>query len=362
MARAGKEKPTNLFGLDRDALRDAVERHGAPAFHGAQIYRWIYWRRELDPRRWTDLSLTLRQSLAETERVEVGTIASRTEADDGTVKYLIRPSEGDAVEAVFMGHGDRVTLCLSSQVGCALGCEFCLTARMGLVRQMSAGEILEQIVLLFAEHDLTDRRFNLVFMGMGEPLHNYDSVLSAVRILTDPEGFGISRRRITISTAGMAPAIERLAGEEVRPRLAVSLNATTDEIRDRLMPLNRRFPLSRLLAACDEFSRRCGDDFTFEYVLLRDVNDSDDAIDRLAGIVRPRPAKLNLIPFNPVDGALPYEPTSNARVKEIRDRLLRARIPVSIRWSRGAEARAACGQLAVLPKEAGARRESRRRS
>jgi len=353
----GRDTP-NLFGLDRDTLREAVTERGAPAFHGTQIYRWMYARREVDPTRWTDLSVALRRTLADTARVEIGTIAARTESEDGTVKYLIHPTEGGAVESVFMVHGDRVTLCLSSQVGCALGCDFCLTAKMGLVRQMSAGEILGQIVLLMRDRDLIDQRFNLVFMGMGEPLHNYESVVSAVRILTDPDGFGISRRRITLSTAGLAPAIERLAVEDVRPRLAVSLNATTDDVRDRLMPLNRRYPLSRLLEACDAFARETGDDFTFEYVLLGGVNDSTDDIDRLAEIVRSRPAKLNLIPFNPVPGALDYEATPHARVKEIRDRLLSARIPVSVRWSRGAEARAACGQLAILPGEAGRRRRS----
>ncbi len=353
----GKDTP-NLFGLDRDTLRDAVTQLGAPAFHGTQIYRWMYARREVDPTRWTDLSVALRTTLADTARVEIGAIADRTESEDGTVKYLIHPTEGGAVESVFMVHGDRVTLCLSSQVGCALGCDFCLTARMGLVRQMSAGEILGQIVLLMRDRELVDQRFNLVFMGMGEPLHNYESVVSAVRILTDPDGFGISRRRITLSTAGLAPAIERLAVEDVRPRLAVSLNATTDDVRDRLMPLNRKYPLSRLLEACDAFARETGDDFTFEYVLLGGVNDSTDDIDRLAEIVRPRRAKLNLIPFNPVPGALDYEATPHARVKEIRDRLLNARTPVSVRWSRGAEARAACGQLAILPGAVGKRRRS----
>jgi 23S rRNA (adenine2503-C2)-methyltransferase len=358
MAPAEERDSPNLFGLERDALREAITRRGAPAFHGTQIYGWMYARRRFDLALWTDLPVALRRSLADTVRVEIGTIAERTESEDGTVKYLIHPTDGGAVESVFMAHGDRVTLCLSSQVGCALGCDFCLTARMGLVRQMSAGEILGQIVLLMRDRDLNDERFNLVFMGMGEPLHNYESVVSAVRILTDPDGFGISRRRITLSTAGLAPAIERLAVEVVRPRLAVSLNATTDALRDRLMPLNRRYPLSRLLAACDAFARDSGDDLTFEYVLLDGVNDGTDDIDRLAEIVRSRPAKLNLIPFNPVPGALAYEPTPHARVREIQDRLLRARIPASVRWSRGAEVRAACGQLAVLPGEAGNRRTS----
>jgi 23S rRNA (adenine2503-C2)-methyltransferase len=218
---------------------------------------------------------------------------------------------------------------------------------MGFVRHLSAGEILGQVILILADRNVPER-FNIVFMGMGEPLHNYDGVLSAVRTLCDPEGFGLSRRRITISTAGLAPAIERLGAEPVRPRLAVSLNATTDDVRNRIMPINRNYPLDRLLRACRAFAERARESFSIEYVLLHGVNDSDDDIDRLGRIVRSLPAKLNLIPFNPVPGALAYEPPDRRRVHRILDRLLASNVPASVRWSRGAEARAACGQLAVL--------------
>jgi 23S rRNA (adenine2503-C2)-methyltransferase len=192
-----------------------------------------------------------------------------------------------------------------------------------------------------------DGRFNVVFMGMGEPLHNYDRVMAAIRLLVDPHGGALSWRRITVSTSGLVPGIERLAREPVRPRLAVSLNATTDDLRSRLMPVNRRYGIEQLLEACTRFTRETGERFTFEYVLLAGVNDGDEDVERLARLVRRAPAKLNLIPFNPVTDRLPYRAPSRERVLEVRDRLLARRVPVSVRWSRGVEAGAACGQLAT---------------
>jgi 23S rRNA (adenine2503-C2)-methyltransferase len=236
---------------------------------------------------------------------------------------------------------------VSSQVGCALACDFCLTGKMGLVRHLAPGEIVGQVALIQDEARLDEERFNVVFMGMGEPLHNYDGTIAAVRLLVDPQGFGISRRRITVSTSGLVPAIERLATEPVRPRLAVSLNATTDETRDRLMPVNRKHDIAALMEVCVAYRRTTGERVTFEYVLLDGVNDSDRDADRLAGLVRRAAAKLNLIPFNPVPGRLAYGAPRRERVLAIRDRLLARGVPVSIRWSRGADARAACGQLAI---------------
>jgi 23S rRNA (adenine2503-C2)-methyltransferase len=343
-----RPRTPNLYGLDRRALTDLIEKQGFPPFHADQLYRWLYQRRVFDPDGWTDLPRDLRAALARDARVEPGSVDGRTTADDGTIKYRIRLADRGWVEAVLMTQNDRLTLCLSSQVGCALDCDFCLTGKMGLKRQMGAGEIAGQVALIERDRDLGETSFNVVFMGMGEPLHNYPAVLSAVRLLTDPDGFGISRRRITISTAGMAPAIERLAREPVRPRLAVSLNATTDELRDRLMPINRRYPLARLLDACRKFARAAGEPFTLEYVLLHRVNDGNDDIDRLIRIVRPLRAKLNLIPFNPVPQHLPYIAPPRDRVLEIRDRLLERKVAVGVRWSRGLEARAACGQLALI--------------
>jgi 23S rRNA (adenine2503-C2)-methyltransferase len=346
---AGAEKP-NLFGLDRQQLAELLQaRYGVPAFHGAQVYRWLYARQVLDPSGWTDLSKELRRLLTDETRVDPGRFAARATAGDGTVKYRTVLPGGDTVECVSMEQAGRATLCISSQVGCALDCDFCLTGKMGMKRHLSTGEIVGQVTLMRQEHESDGRPFNVVFMGMGEPLHNYDAVLATVRILNDPDGFALSRRRITVSTSGLAPASERLAGEPVLPRLAVSLNATTDAIRDRIMPVNRKYPLDQLLEACASFARSTGERFSFEYVLLRGINDSDADIARLAKIVRRVPAKVNLIPFNPVPGWLEYRPPTEPRIEEFRERLTALGVRATIRWSRGAEARAACGQLALLP-------------
>jgi 23S rRNA (adenine2503-C2)-methyltransferase len=290
----------------------------------------------------------MRAELARSARVDVPKIDARITAEDGTVKYRLTLPEGGNVETVFMVQRDRVTLCVSSQVGCALMCGFCLTARMGLIRHLAPGEIVGQIACIQDDQKLDHRPFNVVFMGMGEPLHNYDGLIATVGLLVDPAGFALAKRRITISTSGLAPAIERLAQEPVRPRLAVSLNATTDAVRDVIMPVNKRYPIARLLTACRRFARATGEPFTFEYVLLAGVNDTDADVLRLAKLLRANPAKLNLIPFNEVPGWLPYRAPERKRVVEIRDRLLALGLPVSIRYSRGATARAACGQLAVL--------------
>lgn len=341
--------PANLFGMERPELAELLGRYDAPGFHAGQIYRWMYSRRRFAVEAWTDLPKALRTALSRDVVVHPGRLGERAVSTDGTIKYRTELPEGDRVESVYMEQDGRVTLCVSSQVGCALNCDFCLTARMGLVRHLSPGEIVGQIALIEKDRGLEDRSFNIVFMGMGEPLHNYDAMARALRVLVSPEGFAISRKRITVSTAGLAPAIERLAGEPVRPRLAVSLNATTDEVRDRLMPVNRKYPIERLLQACRHFAEKTGERFSFEYVLLRGVNDSDDDVRRLVRLLRRLPAKLNLIPFNPVPGWLDYRPPDAARVRAMRDTLLAANLRVSVRWSRGAEARAACGQLALLP-------------
>jgi len=338
----------NLYGMERRDLGGLMAARGLPRYHGDQIYRWIYSRRHFDPESWTDLSKKLRADLAGAVEVRLGQIVDRTKAADGTVKHRIDLARGGSVESVYMVQSERITLCLSSQVGCALDCDFCLTGKMGFTRHLDAGEILGQVSLLHRERQI-DGPFSIVFMGMGEPLHNYESVLAAFRILTDPDGFGMSRKRITVSTVGLAPAIERLAEEPLRPRLAVSLNATTDEVRNRLMPVNRKYPIARLLEAVSRFAETTNERFTFEYVLLAGINDSDADVGRLAAIARPFGCKINLIPFNAVPDWLTYRPTAKERVLSIRDRLLGMQNPASIRWSRGSEARAACGQLALLP-------------
>jgi 23S rRNA (adenine2503-C2)-methyltransferase len=338
----------DLFGRSREEIGVALERLGAKPFHRDQVFRWLYGRGVTDPALWTDLPKALRERIAAEETIRLPGMTARAEAADGTVKYGMTLPAGGKVETVFMVQRDRVTLCLSSQVGCALDCDFCLTAKMGFVRHLDPGEIAGQVALVRADQELSGP-FNVVFMGMGEPLHNYDNVLAAFRLLIDPDGFALSRRRVTVSTSGLAPAIERLAEEPVRPRLAVSLNATTDAVRDRIMPINRKYPIARLIEACRRFARATGERFTFEYVVLAGINDADADVTRLRDLLRRTPAKLNLIPFNPVPGWLAYTSPPRERIVAIRDRLLGWDLPVSIRWSRGVEARAACGQLALLP-------------
>jgi 23S rRNA (adenine2503-C2)-methyltransferase len=341
----------NLYGMDRGALAAFLESYGAPPFHAAQIYRWLHARHRFEPVQWTDLSKELRRRISRDAVVDPGRIGARTEAVDGTVKYRIDLAPGDAVETVYMEQAERVTLCVSSQVGCALGCVFCLTGQMGLSRHLTAAEIAGQVALVILDRALRETAFNIVFMGMGEPLHNYDGVLGAYRLLVDPDGFGISRRRIMISTSGLVPEIERLSREPQRPRLAVSLNATTDDLRSRIMPINRKYPLRRLIDACRSYADATREPLTFEYVLLAEVNDTDGDVARLAGLCRSASAKLNLIPFNRVPDRLPYRAPTREKVLDIRDRLLGQGVRASIRWSRGAEARAACGQLALLPED-----------
>ena len=338
----------DLFGRTREEIGAALAALGARTFHRDQVYRWIYARGVTDPAGWTDLPRPLRERIAASHTISTPRIDAQASAADGTIKYRMALPAGGTVETVFMVQRDRVTLCLSSQVGCALDCDFCLTAKMGFVRHLDAGEIVGQVAVVRRDRKL-EGPFNIVFMGMGEPLHNYDNVVASFRLLTDPGGFALSRKRVTISTSGLAPAIERLAEEPAPPRLAVSLNATNDATRDRIMPVNRKYPIARLLEACRRFTEKTGDLFTLEYVLLAGINDSDADVARLRGILRRTNAKLNLIPFNPVPGWLPYTSTPRERIVAIRDRLLGWDLPVSIRWSRGLEARAACGQLALLP-------------
>jgi 23S rRNA (adenine2503-C2)-methyltransferase len=352
MATGKRDKAPNLYGMERGELEAFLEPFGAARYNAGQVYRWLYSRGVLDPSGWTDLSLSMRERISGACCVDPGRIASSDGDSDGTVKYRIELCDGKAVEAVFMEQDGRLTLCISSQVGCALGCDFCLTGTMGLQRNLSAGEIVGQVLRIRETDPGAAEPFNIVFMGMGEPLHNFKAVTAALRILADPRGFGISRKRITLSTAGLAPAIEKLAAEPVRPRLAISLNAVDDELRSRLMPINRRYPLETLLRACRAYAEATGDRITFEYVLLKGVNDRDRDISGLVGLLRRHRAKLNLIAFNPVPGLLRYDRPSRERIERVRDRLLEAGAAVSIRRSRGRNVRAACGQLA-LPDGAG---------
>jgi len=337
----------NLFGRSRRELAEILAQLTDKPFHARQLFEWIHHRGESDFSRMSNLPRSLRAALNERFMVALPKVELRQISRDGTVKYLLRLEDGKAVEAVYIPEKTRITFCISSQIGCPLGCTFCLTARMGLVRNLTAGEIAGQVAVLAGEHGHVANTYNLVFMGMGEPLNNYDPVLSAFRLLTDPEGFGIAPKRITLSTAGVVPGILRLALEKPRPRLAVSLSATTDPLRSELMPINRAYPLAELFRALGEVPLAPRERVTLEYVLLQGINDQPSDALRLVTLAGPLPLKVNLIPYNEAAVAR-YAPPSLSSARAFRDLLLEKGIPASVRRRRGADIAAACGQLAIL--------------
>jgi 23S rRNA (adenine2503-C2)-methyltransferase len=272
-------------------------------------------------------------------------ITESLRSEDGATKHAFRLDDGKQVEGVFMPYPNRTTLCLSSQVGCAMGCTFCATGQMGIIRNLSAAEIVGQVVAMLNAHAVPrETRVNIVFMGMGEPLHNLDHVLAAFRLLTDPDGLALSPRRITVSTSGLVTGIERMAAQARRPRLALSLNGTTDAYRSRIMPVNRVWNLAALAACLQAFPLQKGERITLEYVLLKGVTDSLEDGRRLARFAARFPSKVNLIPFNPHEGS-GFEPPDEARVSELCDLLAARGVAVSVRRSRGQDVAGACGQL-----------------
>ncbi len=337
----------NLYGRSLPELREILGPLTDKPFHARQLYLWIHGRGERDFSRMSNLPRPLREALAGRYRVLVPEAEARRKSRDGTVKYLLRLEDGRAVEAVYIPEAKRITFCISSQIGCPLACSFCLTGKMGLVRNLTPGEIAGQVAVLAAEHRLSANEYNLVFMGMGEPLNNYENVLAAFRILTGPEGFGISPKRITLSTAGVVPGLRRLAAENPRPRIAVSLSATTDALRDELMPVNRAYPLAVLFETLRAIPLADRERITFEYVLLRDINDSPEDAVRLASLAGRMPVKVNLIPYNEAS-VKGYAATRLEEARAFRDLLLARGIGASVRRRRGADISAACGQLAIL--------------
>ncbi len=342
-----------LRSLSLGQLEELVRELGEKPFRARQIFRWLHRRGVGSVAEMSDLSAALREQLA------ARTTLARLEQDlvqesaDGTLKYRLRADDGALLEAVFMPDEARRTLCVSTQVGCAMGCAFCRTATMGLVRDLGPGEIVGQVHAV--EADLERRGWkgdrehgrvltNLVFMGMGEPLRNLDHVLRALSLLLDPEGLGFSHRHVTVSTSGLVPEIERF-GRETQVKLAISLNGTTDEQRERLMPVNRKYPLEALLAACRAFPQRQGRRLTFEYVLLGGVNDADEDAERLAGLVRGVEAKVNLIAYNENPG-LGFASPAPERLQAFRELLVRRGVPAMVRKNRGRDILGACGQLA----------------
>jgi 23S rRNA (adenine2503-C2)-methyltransferase len=341
---------TNLLGLTRPALEAFVGELGSEPFRARQLMNWIYKRREGSIEQMTDLAKKFRADLALHAQVGTPEIVTVHESADGTRKWLLRADAAQAFEMVFIPEPDRGTLCISSQVGCALDCSFCSTAQQGFNRNLSTAEIVGQVWLAnreLAGAGRADERAvtNVVFMGMGEPLANFRNVVPALRILLDDLGFDLSRRRVTLSTSGLVPQIYRLA-EEVNVALAVSLHAPDDELRNDLVPINRLHPIAELLDACWHYiDEQNGRSITFEYVMLEGVNDSLAQARKLVRLLRGRPAKLNLIPFNPFPGTH-YRRSPAEVIQRFRDELLKGGLLATIRRTRGEDIDAACGQLA----------------
>ena len=346
----------DLAELDPQELTDAVVACGGRPFNARQMLRWLYRRNVTDVMQMQDLPAALRARLAARWSCRTPAVLRAERSADGTAKLLLGLADGAQVEAVYIPDTPRQTFCVSTQVGCAMQCGFCLTGLMGLRRHLSAGEITGQVRVLAHRFELAGDAFNVVLMGMGEPLHNYDATLKALAVLTDRHGLALPPRRITLSTVGVLPALERLASEPVMPNLAISLHATTDELRNRLVPPNRKYGLAELLAACRRFPVDRRRRITFEYVLLAGVNDSGADAARLARLLSGMQAKVNVIPLNEAPG-IPYRRPTDRRIDQFGRALAARGVTVTVRKSRGRDIRAACGQLMVDEPD-GARREA----
>jgi len=352
----------SLFGLDAQELTELVEVSGQPSYRGRQLFQALYRERVSSAEQITTLPKDLRASLSEQGfALGLPTIDAQFSSSDGTIRYLIRLQDGETIETVWMPEGDdgesgdgsdadagpswrRATICVSSQVGCAVNCQFCLTALLGVKRNLTAGEIAGQVVTVLRERGVPPplERVNVVFMGMGEPLLNYDNFVKAVRLLV--EGVGIPESRMTVSTAGIIPRIYDLGQEPIRPKLAISLTAPNDELRTRLMPINKKWDVEALIAAARAFPLRNREKLTFEYVLLRNVNDSPEQARELAELLRGVRAKVNLIAWNSGPG-LEFETPEQRSVETFQEILIAAGIPAFLRKPRGRDIYAACGQL-----------------
>lgn len=334
-----------LKSLTYSQMEEWIEEIGEKKFRSKQLWSWLYTKYAASFDEMTNLSKPFRTRLAETARVDAIECTGVHQASDGTRKMTWKTLSGGEVETVLIPTESRNTLCISSQVGCAINCQFCLTAKMGLRAQLTTAEIVDQVVQVRRRFEEEKHVSNIVFMGMGEPLHNPDNVIPATNILIDRLGLDFSRRKVTVSTSGLIPQIIRL-GNESGARLAVSLNATTNEVRDWIMPINRRYPLEDLMEALRSFRMGKGERITFEYVMLKGVNDSDDDARRIVKLTSKIPSKINLIPFNPHPGT-EFESSSMERVESFRDILASKNVFASIRQTRGDDRMAACGQLGV---------------
>jgi 23S rRNA (adenine2503-C2)-methyltransferase len=338
----------NLLGKSVEELREFLAGLGEPGYRAAQIYHALYAERRLDFAAMTNLPAALHERLEREAAIVLPRVVRRHLSTDGTLRYVLALGEGKPanVETVFMPEDNRQTICMSTQAGCAVDCRFCLTATLGLVRNLTAGEIVGQVLVALKDHRGTLKpQTNIVLMGQGEPLLNYDAVMSALRILLDQKGVAIAPRHAALSTSGIVPGIERLAKEKVRPNLAISLNASSNEQRDQVMPINRKYPLEKLLDACRKYPLKPREWLLFEYVLLGGFNDSPEDAHRVVRLLANLRAKVNLIPWNP--GDLPHKRPEPGRVSEFQRILIDKGVPCFVRDSRGQDVMAACGQLAL---------------
>ena len=341
----------NLLGFDHEGLAAFCEQLGEKRFRATQLFRWIHQKGAADFDQMSDLAKSLREKLRDKAHITALPVISEHQSADGTIKWLFDVGAGNAVEAVFIPEDDRGTLCVSSQAGCAVGCRFCSTGHQGFSRNLDTAEILAQ--LWYAEHSLR-RRFNtserqitnVVMMGMGEPLQNYANLVPALKVMLDDHGYGLSRRRVTVSTSGVVPMIDRLR-EDCPVALAVSLHAPNDPLRDQLVPLNKKYPIAELLAACNRYLDKAPRDFiTFEYCMLEGVNDTPEQAQELVDLLKGNVScKLNLIPFNPFP-ASGLKRSPRERVMAFAEVLIKAGIVTTVRKTRGDDIDAACGQLA----------------
>jgi 23S rRNA (adenine2503-C2)-methyltransferase len=343
---ATQDEVRDLAELERPALEQALEARGYRRFHAAQIFGWLYPRGVTDPSAMTDLSRELRATLAADFTLSTPAIVHREKSVDGTEKFLLGLGDGRTIESVFIPDTPSMTFCISTQVGCAMACAFCLTGKMGLARNLTAGEIVGQVRVMADALALRDTRFNIVLMGMGEPLHNYDETMKALRMLADKSGFAMAPKRITLSTVGLLPQLERLAKEPVMPNLAISLHAPTDAQRAELVPLNKKYGVAEIIAACKRFPLKRRSRITFEYVLLAGVNDRSEDARRLAKLLAGVKSKVNLIPLNAAAG-IAFDRPSDEAIDRFARILSEHGLVVSVRKSRGRDIRAACGQLIV---------------
>jgi 23S rRNA (adenine2503-C2)-methyltransferase len=336
--------PQPLVGMDLTDLREALGPE-QPAYRAKQIYDALYRKQASDLVQISTLPRDLRENLAANHSLGLPGIAHVYDSADGTRRYLLQLEDDRTVETVLMPEGERDTICISSQVGCPVDCKFCMTALLGLERSLTAGEIVGQVLLVSRENHLRQDggRLNIVMMGQGEPLLNLENVVKATRILLDPAGFALSPRRITVSTAGIIPKIAELGREPVRPKLAISLNASTEESRQELMPITRKYHLKDLMTACKEYPLRLWEKLTFEYVLLKGVNDSDADARRVVKLLANLNCKVNLIALNP-GPEIPYETPAPEQVASFQQ-IVRRAVPCFVRKPRGLDIYAACGQL-----------------